>query len=160
MWNQEALGTIALNMAEKAPVKPLPPSVNSEQYLCRCCNFSFTNNPVDLFGPKSQSENLLSIVTNVTGVSVCESDCLPGKICSNFLSLRTCARSLELNKKAHFIGRREGRRWKKVLLQKNNEGESANQKQIELSETKYSNEVFRYQSSKRNATGVSRRWQG
>ena len=43
---------------------------------------------------------------------------------SNFLSLRTSARSLESNKKAHFIGRREGRRWKKVLLRKNNERQS------------------------------------
>ena len=83
MWNQEALGTIALNMADKTRVKPLPPSVYSEQYLCRCCNSSFANNPVDLFGPKSQSKNLLSIVTNVTGLSVCESDCLPQKICRN-----------------------------------------------------------------------------
>ena len=70
-------------MADKTPVKPLPPSVYGEQYLCRCCNSSFANNPVDLFGPKSLSENLLSIVTNVTGRSVCESDCLPRKICRN-----------------------------------------------------------------------------
>ena len=70
-------------MADKTPVKRLPPSVYSEQYICRCCNSSFANNPVDLFGPKSQSENLLSIVTNVTGLSVCESDCLPRKICRN-----------------------------------------------------------------------------
>ena len=118
-------------MADKTPVKPLPLSVYSEQYLCRCCNSSFANNPVDLFGPKSQSENLLSIVTNVIGLSVCGSDCLPRKICSNcytrlkqFYEFRTSARSLESNKKAHFTGRREGRRWKKILLRKNNERQS------------------------------------
>ena len=69
-------------MVDKTPVKLLPPSVYSEQYLCRCCNSSFANNPVDLFGPKSLSENL---VTNVIGLSVCGSDFLriPGKICRN-----------------------------------------------------------------------------
>ena len=67
-------------MADKTPVKPLPPSVYSEQYLCKCCNSSFANNPVDLFGPKSLGENL---VTNVIGLSVCGSDCLPRKICRN-----------------------------------------------------------------------------
>ena len=80
----ETLGTISscANMADKTPVKPLAVSV-SQQYVCRCCNSSFANNPVDLFGPKSHSENLLSIVVNVTGLSVCESDCLPRKICRN-----------------------------------------------------------------------------
>ena len=67
-------------MADKTPVKPLPPSVYSEQYLCKCCNSSFANNPVDLFGPKSLGENL---VTNAIGLSVCGSDCLPRKICRN-----------------------------------------------------------------------------
>ena len=129
-------------MADKTPVKPLPLSVYSEQYLCRCCNSSFANNPVDLFGPKSQSENLLSIVTNVIGLSVCGSDCLPRKICRNcytrlkqFSEFRTSARSLESNKKAHFIGRREGRRWKKVLLRKNNERQSRVKRELKANPT-------------------------
>ena len=82
----EALGTISssANMADKTPVKPLPqPRDSSQHYVCRCCNSGFVNNPVDLFGPKSHSENLLRIVVNVTGLSVSESDGLPRKICRN-----------------------------------------------------------------------------
>ena len=80
----QALGTIASreNMAEKTLVKPLPLS-HSEQYVCRCCNSSFANNPVDLFGAKSERENLLRTVVIVTGLSVSESDDLPRKICRN-----------------------------------------------------------------------------
>ena len=66
-------------MADKTPVKPC----HGEEYVCRCCNSSFANNPIDLFGAKSESENLLSIVVNVTGLSVSESDGLPRKICRN-----------------------------------------------------------------------------
>ena len=82
----QALGTITSreNMADKTPVKPLPqPLSHSEQYVCRYCNSSFANNPVDLFGAKSERENLLRIVVNVTGLSVSESDDLPRKICRN-----------------------------------------------------------------------------
>lgn len=69
-------------MADKTPVKPLPLPLG-QKYVCRCCNSGFVNNPVDLFGPKSQSGNLLNIVVNVTGLSVSESDGLPRKICRN-----------------------------------------------------------------------------
>ena len=78
MWNQEALGTIASNMADKTPVKPLRPSFYSEQYLCRCCNSSFANNPVDLFGPKYQSEKLLKITVfsnYIIGFNGAETNC-------------------------------------------------------------------------------------
>ena len=75
-------------MVDKTPVKPLPlpqPRDSSQHYVCRCCNSGFVNNPVDLFGPKSHSENLFRIVVNVTGIllSVSESDGLPRKICRN-----------------------------------------------------------------------------
>ena len=74
--------SLRTNMADKTPVKALPQPL-SEQYVCRCCNSSFANNPVDLFGAKSERENLLRIVVNVTGLSVSESDGLPRKICRN-----------------------------------------------------------------------------
>lgn len=69
-------------MAEKTPVKSLPQSV-SQRYVCRCCNSNFANNPIDLFRTKSVSNNLLSIIVYVTGVTVCENDGLPRKICRN-----------------------------------------------------------------------------
>lgn len=69
-------------MSEKTPVKSFPQSV-SQGYVCRCCNSNFANNPIDLFGAKSVSNNLLSIIVYVTGVTVCENDGLPRKICRN-----------------------------------------------------------------------------
>lgn len=69
-------------MADKTPVKSLPRPLN-RQHVCRCCNSSFVSNPIDLFGAKSESENLLSIIVKVTGLSVSESDGLPRKICRN-----------------------------------------------------------------------------
>ena len=66
-------------MADTTPVKPS----SGQQYVCRCCNSDFVSNPVDLFGPKSQSESLLSIIVNLTGLSLSESDGLPRKICRN-----------------------------------------------------------------------------
>lgn len=69
-------------MPEKMPVKSFPQSV-SQGYVCRCCNSNFANNPIDLFGAKSVSNNLLSIIVYVTGVTVCENDGLPRKICRN-----------------------------------------------------------------------------
>ena len=124
----ETLGTTSssANMADKTPVKPLALSV-SQQYVCRCCNSSFANNPVDLFGPKSQSENLLSIVVNVTGLSVCESDCLPEKICRNcHTRLKQFSEFKDLCQRSRTEqeSSREGRRWKKVLLRKNSERQS------------------------------------
>ena len=48
------------------PVKSLPRPL-SRQHVCRCCNSSFVSNPIDLFGAKSESEDLLSIIVKVTG---------------------------------------------------------------------------------------------
>ena len=69
-------------MADKTPVKSLPRPL-SRQHVCRCCNSCFVSNPIDLFGAKSESEDLLSIIVKVTGLSVSESDGLPRKICRN-----------------------------------------------------------------------------
>ena len=71
----QALGT-SLNMENKTPGKSMPPPLN-RQHVSRCCNFSFVSNPIVLFGPKSESKNLLSIIVKVTGLSVSESDGLP-----------------------------------------------------------------------------------
>ena len=117
-------------MADKTPVKRLPPSVYREQYLCRCCNSSFANNPVDLFGPKSQSENLLSIVTNVTGLSVCENDCLPRKICRNchtrlkqFSEFKDLCQKSRIEQEISLYRQKRGKKME-VLLRKNNERQS------------------------------------
>lgn len=79
------LGTIAssANIAYKTLGKSLPRSLNQQQHVRRCSHFSFVSNLIDLFGAKSASDNLLSIIVKVTGPSVCESDGLPRKICWN-----------------------------------------------------------------------------
>ena len=78
----QALGTIAsnTNMANKTPGKSLPRPLN-HHHVRKCCNFSFVNNPIDLVGAKSESENRLSSIVQVTGLGVGERDDLSRKIC-------------------------------------------------------------------------------
>ena len=57
----------------KTPVKALPKTSN-QPYVCRCCNSGFANNPIDLFGLKAESENLLDLLNNLTGLKFCDSD--------------------------------------------------------------------------------------
>ncbi len=61
------------NMADITPVKSVPRPTDG-QHVCRCCNSSFDSHQIDLFGAKSESESLISIIENVTGLSVSESD--------------------------------------------------------------------------------------
>ncbi len=70
------------NMADRTPVKSVPRPTD-RQHVCRCCNSSFASHPIDLFGSKSESESLISIIENVTGLNVSDSDGLPRKICRN-----------------------------------------------------------------------------
>ena len=78
----QSLGTIAsnTNMANKTLGKSLPRPLN-HRHVSKCCDFSFVSNPIDLFGAKSESENRLSSIVKVTGLSVSERDNLPRKIC-------------------------------------------------------------------------------
>ena len=78
----QTLGTVAssTNTANKTPGNCLPRPLN-HQHVRKCCNFSFVSNPIDLFGAKSGSENLLSSIVKVTGLGVSERDDLPRKIC-------------------------------------------------------------------------------
>ncbi|XP_044165193.1 uncharacterized protein LOC114948215 isoform X2 [Acropora millepora] len=69
-------------MAEKTPVKALP-KTTEQPYICRCCNSGFANHPIDLFGAKAESENLLSLIENVTGLKFCDGDGFPRRICRN-----------------------------------------------------------------------------
>ena len=69
-------------MAEKTPVKALP-KTTGQPYVCRCCNSCFANHPIDLFGAKAESENLLSLIENVTGLKFCDGDGFPRRICRN-----------------------------------------------------------------------------
>ena len=68
----QALGTIAsrVNMVVKTPGNSLPRPLN-QQHVLRCFNLGFVSNPVDLFGAKSESEN---IIVKVKGLSVSEMD--------------------------------------------------------------------------------------
>ena len=45
----------------------------------------FANHPIDLFGPKAESENLLSLIESVTGLKYCDGDAFLRRICTNFL---------------------------------------------------------------------------
>ena len=69
-------------MAEKTPVKALP-KTSERPYICRCCNSGFANHPIDLFGAKAESENLLSLMENVTGLKFCDGDWFPQRIYRN-----------------------------------------------------------------------------
>ena len=46
----------------------------------------FTNHPTDLFGAKAESENLLSLIENVTGLKFCDGDGFPLRICRNYFN--------------------------------------------------------------------------
>ena len=67
-------------MAEKTPVKALPKTSN-QPYVCRCRNSCFANNPIDLFGLKAESENLVDLLNNPTGLKFCDSYGFPRRIC-------------------------------------------------------------------------------
>ena len=58
------------NMAERTPKTTL------SSHVCRCCNCSFLNNPIDLFGAKSEA-----LLEKVTGLSIEFDDGFPKKIC-------------------------------------------------------------------------------
>ena len=72
-------------MAEKTPVKALP-KTTEQPYICRCCNSGFANHPIDLFGAKADSENILSLIENVTGLKFCDGDGFPRRICRNYFT--------------------------------------------------------------------------
>ena len=44
----------------------------------------FANHPIDLFGAKAESENLLSLIESVTGLKYCDGDAFLRRICRNF----------------------------------------------------------------------------
>ena len=46
----------------------------------------FANHPIDLFGAKAESENLLSLIESVTGLNYCDGDAFLRRICRNFLA--------------------------------------------------------------------------
>ena len=62
-------------MADQTPKKTLT------SHVCRCCNCSFQNNPIDLFGAKSESEQLIALLENVTGLDFVENDGFSRKLC-------------------------------------------------------------------------------
>ena len=69
-------------MAEKTPEKTLP-KTSDRPYIYRCCNSGFANHSFDLFGAKADSQNLLSLRENVTGLKFCGGDGFPRRICRN-----------------------------------------------------------------------------
>jgi len=69
-------------MAEKTLVKALLKTAE-QLYICRCCNSGFANHPIDLFGAQAESENLLSLIENVTGLKFYDGDGFPRRICRN-----------------------------------------------------------------------------
>ena len=82
------------NMADQTPKKTLT------SHVCRCCNCSFQNNPIDLFGAKSESEQLIALLENVTGLDFVENDGFSRKLCKSrynrvkqFAEFKLCARS-------------------------------------------------------------------
>lgn len=50
---------------------------------CLCRNCTFQNNPIDLFGAKSESEQLISLLENVTRLDFVENDGFSRKICKS-----------------------------------------------------------------------------
>ena len=64
-------------MADQTPKKTLT------SHVCRCCNCSFQNNPIDLFGAKSESEQLIALLENVTGLDFVENDGFSRKLCKS-----------------------------------------------------------------------------
>ena len=64
-------------MAELTPKKTLT------SHVCRCCNCGIQNNPIDLFGIKSETEQLIASLENVTGLNFVENDGFSRKICKS-----------------------------------------------------------------------------
>ena len=64
-------------MADQTPKKTLT------SHVCRCCNFSFQNNPIDFFGAKSESEQLIALLENVTGLNFVKNDAFSRKLCKS-----------------------------------------------------------------------------
>ena len=86
-------------MPEKTPLKALP-KTTEQPYICRCCNSGYANHPIDLFGAKAESENLLSLIENLTGLKSC--DGFPWRICRNcFNRLKQFAELKALGLKSH-----------------------------------------------------------
>ena len=69
-------------MAEHTPKKTVT-ACTLTSHVCRCCNCSFQNNPVDLFGVKSDFEQLVALLVNLTGLDFVENDGFPSKICKS-----------------------------------------------------------------------------
>lgn len=67
-------------MADKTPKKTLP------EHVCRCCNSTLVNNPIDLFGVKSENDQLIGLLEKVTGLTFVVSDGFPRKICRSCYS--------------------------------------------------------------------------
>ena len=76
---------IKTRMAERTPVKVLPSS--GHQYVCKCCNSTFSSHPIDLFGKKSNKENILLFVISLTGLAFMKEDGFPNKICRSCYNL-------------------------------------------------------------------------
>ena len=74
-------------MAEQTPVKAANINKSEKANVCRCCNCSFANHPIDLFGAKAEKISLLSILRNLTSLTFCEGDGFPSIICRNCFSL-------------------------------------------------------------------------
>ena len=88
-------------MAEKIPAKGLP-KTTEQPYICKCCISDFANHLIDLFGAKAESENLLSLIENVTGLKFCDRDGFPLRICRNYFNrLREFAEFKALCLKSH-----------------------------------------------------------
>ena len=68
---------MAEQSAEQTPKKTLT------SHVCGCCNCSLQNNPIDLFGVKSESEQLVALLENVTGLDFVENDGFSRKICKS-----------------------------------------------------------------------------
>ena len=64
-------------MADQTPKKTLT------SHVCRCGNCSFQNNLIDLFGAKSESEQLIALLENVTGLDFVENDVVSRKLCKS-----------------------------------------------------------------------------
>ena len=75
-------------MAEQTPKKTLT------SYICRCCNCSFQNNPIDLFGTKYESEHFIALLGNVTGLDFEKYAKVPTVVSNSLRNLRSCALSL------------------------------------------------------------------
>ena len=105
-------------MADKTLVKALPRAQNVS---------NFTSNTIDLFGAKSESENILSIIEKVIGLTVFYGDGFPSKICRNcfsrlkqFAEFKDLCLKSRLEQQEALVGIKRGKRRQKVHLQGNN----------------------------------------